>query len=542
MMMNLPEVMKGQKKPRIVRFKPIKQSRQTELWYSRQLVSRVKWLREQIERALQNKQGPFFMDSDFDVFNTEQLLSVIKKLSEKDRSNEIESLANEFVSRGNVQNQREVGENLKRQTGIDLQAFLNQNTAVLNKMSVMTTANVQLIKSIEQQYLDKVQTIITQGAISGKLNRDLAKEIRDLGGVTENRAKFIARDQSSKINAALTQARHEELGIKKYRWSTSGDERVRDSHAENDGKIFSYDQPPETGHPGQDFNCRCVAIPVLDDLPTDKEKEPSELSQKTEEILPKELPEVINIGKKLHTKYSDVLDQAIKSGKPYVGVMEIMRREGVELGGKVSVASLDKRAATEMTEVAKRYPKSWVEKSNQAAGLVVKEAKKRAFQMKIPQEWDLEKLKNGRVKWGRYKPLETSIKKGLIKNGDSFILSNTSHSERIRLSRFIHEYAHKLQSENPDLNQYFVDFWIKRTANKPYIKYNGEIIKDGGFIHPYYGRDYSGDPKNPKPLEMMSMTFEALLGDDPSNDLATLRERDPELFNLGIALLTRYKK
>ncbi|MFC1135769.1 phage head morphogenesis protein, partial [Pasteurella multocida] len=147
MMMNLPEVMKGQKKPRIVRFKPIKQSRQTELWYSRQLVSRVKWLREQIERALQNKQSPFFMDSDFDVFNTEQLLSVIKKLSEKDRTNEIESLASEFVSRGNVQNQREVGENLKRQTGLDLQAFLNQNTTVLNKMSVMTTANVQLIKS-----------------------------------------------------------------------------------------------------------------------------------------------------------------------------------------------------------------------------------------------------------------------------------------------------------------------------------------------------------------------------------------------------------
>ncbi|WP_226886314.1 phage head morphogenesis protein [Pasteurella multocida] len=265
MMMNLPEVMKGQKKPRIVRFKPIKQSRQTELWYGRQLVSRVKWLREQIERALQNKQSPFFMDSDFDVFNTEQLLSVIKKLSEKDRTNEIESLASEFVSRGNVQNQREVGENLKRQTGLDLQAFLNQNTTVLNKMSVMTTANVQLIKSIEQQYLDKVQTIITQGAISGKLNRDLAKEIRDLGGVTENRAKFIARDQSSKINAALTQARHEELGIKKYRWSTSGDERVRDSHAENDGKVFSYDDPPETGHPGHEINCRCVQIPVLDE-------------------------------------------------------------------------------------------------------------------------------------------------------------------------------------------------------------------------------------------------------------------------------------
>ncbi|HED4470628.1 TPA: minor capsid protein [Pasteurella multocida] len=341
MMMNLPEVMKGQKKPRIVRFKPIKQSRQTELWYSRQLVSRVKWLREQIERALQNKQSPFFMDSDFDVFNTEQLLSVIKKLSEKDRTNEIESLASEFVSRGNVQNQREVGENLKRQTGLDLQAFLNQNTTVLNKMSVMTTANVQLIKSIEQQYFDKVQTIITQGAISGKLNRDLAKEIRDLGGVTENRAKFIARDQSSKINAALTQARHEELGIKKYRWSTSGDERVRDSHAENDGKIFSYDDPPSTGHPSHDFNCRCVQIPVLDNVPTDKEKQFTEYRKEVEE--------------KHHNLRSTEFLPA-KAEKIEPKITSDMTQVIASVGGKVagldyrlkSLDSLDRKIKTEM--------------------------------------------------------------------------------------------------------------------------------------------------------------------------------------------------
>ena len=106
-----------------------------------------------------------------------------------------------------------------------------------------------------------------QAMVKGTLNKDLSAQIKDLGKTTEKRAMFIARDQSSKLNAALTQARHEDVGIKKYMWSTSLDERVRDSHADKEGQIFEYTNPPaDTGHPGHDFNCRCVAIPVLDDV------------------------------------------------------------------------------------------------------------------------------------------------------------------------------------------------------------------------------------------------------------------------------------
>lgn len=46
-----------------------------------------------------------------------------------------------------------------------------------------------------------------------------------------------------------------------YIWHTQGDERVRGAHAANDGKIFSRENPPETGNPGDDYNCRCWAEP-----------------------------------------------------------------------------------------------------------------------------------------------------------------------------------------------------------------------------------------------------------------------------------------
>ena len=50
-----------------------------------------------------------------------------------------------------------------------------------------------------------------------------------------------------------------------YIWRTQDDKKVRPSHAANDDKVFAWDSPPATGHPGEDFGCRCWAEPVGDD-------------------------------------------------------------------------------------------------------------------------------------------------------------------------------------------------------------------------------------------------------------------------------------
>lgn len=54
-----------------------------------------------------------------------------------------------------------------------------------------------------------------------------------------------------------------------YIWRTRGDNKVRASHAANNGRIFMWDNPPETGHPGEDYGCRCWAeayVPEVDEL------------------------------------------------------------------------------------------------------------------------------------------------------------------------------------------------------------------------------------------------------------------------------------
>ncbi len=59
------------------------------------------------------------------------------------------------------------------------------------------------------------------------------------------------------------------LGITHYRWSSSHDESVCEHCMANYGKVFRWDDPPPTGHPGEGKfcsrkdGCRCVAIPVF---------------------------------------------------------------------------------------------------------------------------------------------------------------------------------------------------------------------------------------------------------------------------------------
>jgi SPP1 gp7 family putative phage head morphogenesis protein len=48
----------------------------------------------------------------------------------------------------------------------------------------------------------------------------------------------------------------------KYIWNTQGDDKVRDEHAAREGEMFDFDNPPEGGAPGEDYNCRCWAAPV----------------------------------------------------------------------------------------------------------------------------------------------------------------------------------------------------------------------------------------------------------------------------------------
>lgn len=129
--------------------------------------------------------------------------------------------------------------------------------------------NVSLITSISEDQLDQVTDLLDESFERGDDVRTLRKNIQERFDVAKSRADLIARDQVLKMNSQITQSRQKSAGITHYVWSTSQDERVREMHADLEGETFAWDDPPitneqdETNHPGEDYQCRCVAIPVL---------------------------------------------------------------------------------------------------------------------------------------------------------------------------------------------------------------------------------------------------------------------------------------
>jgi SPP1 gp7 family putative phage head morphogenesis protein len=122
-----------------------------------------------------------------------------------------------------------------------------------------------LIKNASADFANDLRVVLDDPAMLGARVETIRDALLDRGNVSVSRAELIARDQTYKLNAAVTRAHHEDAGVSSYQWSTSLDERVRPEHDDLEGQVFQYISPPDEGNPGDPINCRCVAIPVLDE-------------------------------------------------------------------------------------------------------------------------------------------------------------------------------------------------------------------------------------------------------------------------------------
>jgi len=153
---------------------------------------------------------------------------------------------------------------IKSAIGVDLRSVLS-DTTVKRQLNKAVSENVKLIKSIPEKYHARVERILKMGYEEGKSRFSVRKLLVEEFKISERRARFIARDQTSKLMKNLDRIRQEEVGVDEYTWNTAGDDKVRPSHRANSGKTFKWSSPPpETGHPGEDIGCRCGATPNLD--------------------------------------------------------------------------------------------------------------------------------------------------------------------------------------------------------------------------------------------------------------------------------------
>lgn len=163
----------------------------------------------------------------------------------------------------------EMGEELRRQI---------QTAPIGEAVQELLQQQVDLISSLPWDAARRIQELSLESLTSGARYPERTGEVEELFKQTypqateewlRNRATLIARTETARAASLLTQARAEHVGSEAYVWKTAGDARVRLSHRRLNGTSQKWDDPPLSdppdhhSHPGQIWNCRCVALPII---------------------------------------------------------------------------------------------------------------------------------------------------------------------------------------------------------------------------------------------------------------------------------------
>lgn len=280
--MQLKRLVKTQLKgvKRLKKFQRISAPKQLERDYERRLVeflqSAYKIISSRVISQLprwskafeQNRPSNVKNDSDPSDDIMQAMDEVKVALSREYSEDEIRRLAQKQGLTIAQYNEKILKNGFQRVLGFDV--FFAQ-PYLKTELNMFSTLNTRLIVGMRDEMLNRVEKNVMQGFSRGLRHEEIAKQLEDyidpLNGTIRSRARLIARDQVNKLNGQLTELRQNELGVTRYVWRTSLDERVRDSHKSKEGKIFEWSNPPsDTGNPGEDIQCRCWAEPVLSDL------------------------------------------------------------------------------------------------------------------------------------------------------------------------------------------------------------------------------------------------------------------------------------
>lgn len=100
--------------------------------------------------------------------------------------------------------------------------------------------------------------------IRDKLRAEVAARLTEIGVAVNPNDPVITSIISRYAEILNGFFQTEGLHVESYIWRSREDSRVRATPAGYDDHTFLWSDPPEGGHPGQGWNCRCTAEPIID--------------------------------------------------------------------------------------------------------------------------------------------------------------------------------------------------------------------------------------------------------------------------------------
>jgi SPP1 gp7 family putative phage head morphogenesis protein len=254
---------------------PVRPDRSARAAYYRALMDQVRYLQAQTAKL-----GDLAA-SGAERARVAQALALMSEDAKRRAAAAAPGVVRRFVDEVDRRNRERLESAIARGMGVEFARVID-TPEVQADMQMALTRNVGLVQSITERHLAAVGEAVAANysgqAMPGGAG-SLMERLQQLGDLSDNRARLIARDQTSKLAGDLNASRQRAAGIEEYDWGTSDDSRVvgtpggrypvasnpevHGDHYERQGKRFRWDQPPPDGHPGQAIQCRCYARPVL---------------------------------------------------------------------------------------------------------------------------------------------------------------------------------------------------------------------------------------------------------------------------------------
>ncbi|EKT88385.1 minor capsid protein [Leptospira santarosai] len=226
-------------------------------------------------------------------------------------------------------------------------------------ISSVVENNVSLIKNLSKDHFESVKNTILDGIRSGKSITQMKEELVSLAGVNSSRAKFWARDQSSKFFGKVSQFRQKSAGFPGFHWMTVSDTHVRITHSELHGKYFDWDNGTGIANrnfPGDEWGCRCYAKPAF---PPKDAKEKASFQFAMQEQFQNNTSEIRNQSIQAKKDFDEIYTNLKKRSESYLSRLKQRENIGVELP-KVNEKSTHLKTWNKLNL---DKPENWTEKT-----------------------------------------------------------------------------------------------------------------------------------------------------------------------------------
>lgn len=206
--------------------------------------------------------------------NLEQTIKTLSRQYGKKLNRNAERIIKEYLRKAGIDAQKSIIKQLRTVYGNDFTVNFNARQYG-QTLKIIAQRNALLINTTATQVISNVTNVTYDGVTTGQSWTAIEKSLRTQRHIAADRIKRIARDQTAKLNEALSEMAMRDAGVEFFEWSTANDERVSTGlggHRQLDGKIYKWgdnahypviDSYGHRGVPGQRVNCRCVARPVI---------------------------------------------------------------------------------------------------------------------------------------------------------------------------------------------------------------------------------------------------------------------------------------